>query len=55
MGMDIKKRGQPVYLNFFCFEETYTDSVLVLVEEMYIRFLSMILYYAPMKSFSVRK
>jgi hypothetical protein len=35
--LDIKKRGQPVYLNFFCFEETYTDSVLVLVEEMYRR------------------
>ena len=33
--LDIKKRGQPVYRNLFCFEETYKDSVLVLVEEMY--------------------
>jgi len=36
--LEIKKRGQPVYLNLFCFDSSHLESMLAAVEELYRQF-----------------
>jgi hypothetical protein len=36
--LEIKKRGQPVYLNLFCFDPFHLQSMLDAVEELYRQF-----------------
>lgn len=36
--LEIKKHGQPVYLNLFCFDASHLESMLPAVEELYRQF-----------------
>jgi hypothetical protein len=36
--LEIKKRGQPVYMNLFCFDTSHLESMLAAAEELYRQF-----------------